>query len=263
MCRLFETIRIENGRPMNLEWHEERMIRSGLMMDAGCRMQDAGCEMQDARCGMQDAGCGMRDAGCGMQDAGCRMRDAGCGMQDAGCRMRDAGQVSPGTWQVSRDWLDELISVPENMKEGIGKCNIIYDKEIIEIKFELYVKRPVRSLKLVHASGLDYHLKYCDRSVLETLLAKRGDCDDVIIVNDGLITDTSFSNLVFFDGESWFTPARPLLEGTCRARLLSEKKIILADIRPSDLTRYQGCKLINAMREPEGEEIIRNEGMKE
>ena len=207
MCRLFETIRIEDGRPMNLVWHEERMLRSGLM------------------------------------------RDAGCGMEDAG--------------YVSRNWLKELISVPENMNEGIVKCNIIYDKEIIEIKFGQYVRRPVRSLKLIHARGLDYHLKYFDRSVLDTLFAERGDCDDVIIVNDGLITDTSFSNLIFFNGESWYTPARPLLEGTCRARLLSEKRIIAVDIRPSDLTRYQGCKLINAMRMPEEEEIIRNEGMKD
>ena len=182
--------------------------------------------------------------------------------RDAGCGMQDAGKVSRTTCQVTRNWLQGLISVPENMKEGTVKCNIIYDKEIIEIKFELYVKRPVRSLKLVHASGLDYHLKYHDRSVLEALYAQRGDCDDVIIVNDGMITDTSFSNLVFFDGESWHTPATPLLEGTCRARLLSERKIILADIRPSDLTRYQGCKLINAMLDLDEVEMVGMEMIK-
>ena len=217
MCRLFETIRIDDGKPQNLGWHEDRMRRSGFMMDAGCRP-------------------------------------------------RVTFHVSRGTWDVSHttyhvslDWLEELIKVPSNLRQGIVKCNIIYDKKIVEVKFEQYFKRPVRSLKLVHASGLDYHLKYHDRRSLETLFAQRGECDDVIIVNDGLITDTSFSNLVFFDGEIWHTPAHTLLEGTSRARLLSEKRIIETDIRPPDLERYQGCKLINAMRMPDEEEMIRIE----
>lgn len=210
MCRLFETIRIEDGKPQNLGWHAARMRRSGFVLDAG--------------------------------------------------------HVSRGTWDVgrvtchvSRDWLEELIHVPENIRMGIVRCNVVYEKEIIEITYKPYVKRPVRSLKLVHASGLDYHLKCHDRSVLDALFTLRGDCDDIMIVKDGLITDTSFSNLVFFDGESWHTPAHPLLEGTCRARLLSEKRIIATDIRPSDLGRYHGCKLINAMRMPDEEEMIRVE----
>ena len=28
MCQLFETIRVENGVPLHLKWHEERMNRS-------------------------------------------------------------------------------------------------------------------------------------------------------------------------------------------------------------------------------------------
>lgn len=64
------------------------------------------------------------------------------------------------------------------------------------------------------------------------------------------------SNLIFFDGRDWVTPANPLLKGTCRNRLLAEGSITGREIAPGDLVNYLGCKLINAMREPEEEELI-------
>jgi 4-amino-4-deoxychorismate lyase len=143
---------------------------------------------------------------------------------------------------------------------------VVYGKEIIEISYKRYDKRPIRSLRLVSNDSLDYHVKYFDRAGLEALFAMRGDCDEIIIVKDGLITDTSISNLIFYNGVKWYTPAYPLLKGTCRDRLIFEGKIIPVDIRPEDLQKYQGCKLINAMREMEEEEMIpigRIEGMKE
>ena len=139
------------------------------------------------------------------------------------------------------------------MQAGIVKCKVIYEKEIVEISFKPYIKRPVLSLKLVYDDTLEYHVKYLDRTSLDALFALRGDCDDIIIVKGGLITDTSISNLIFFDGSDWITPAHPLLEGTCRARLITEGKVLLRDITQAQLGQYQGCKLINAMREPEEE----------
>ena len=206
MCRLFETIRIENGQPLHLRWHEERMRKPGLMI-------------RDPRAGNLEPGIGLR--------------------------LLDSGL-----------WLKSIIKVPENMQTGIVKCNVIYGQEILEISFRPNIKRPVRSLKLVYTESFDYHLKYSDRTGLEELFARRGLCDDIIIVNGGLITDSSISNLVFYDGSMWYTPAHPLLEGTCRARLIAQGKIIPLDIRPEDLHHYRGCKLINAMREPQEEEIV-------
>ena len=238
MCRLFETIRIEEGKPQNLGWHAARMRRSGLIMDAGCRMQDERCTMYDVRCTMYDVRCTMYDVRCTMYDVRCTMYE------------------SRATYHVSGDWLEELIHVPENMKEGIVKCNVVYEKKILEISYQQYLKRPVRSLKLVYADTLDYHVKYLDRTALDALFALRGDCDDIIIVKDGLITDTSISNLIFYDGAQWFTPANPLLEGTCRARLIAEGMVLVRDIKPDELGQYQGCKLINAMREPEEDDVV-------
>jgi 4-amino-4-deoxychorismate lyase len=76
------------------------------------------------------------------------------------------------------------------------------------------------------------------------------------MVQNGLITDTSISNLIFFDGKEWFTPANPILQGTCRDRLMAEGRLIAKEIRIDDLDLFIGCKLINAMRDPEEEWLI-------
>jgi 4-amino-4-deoxychorismate lyase len=152
--------------------------------------------------------------------------------------------------------LQGRIRIPGEFVAGNVSCNVFYGREIEKISFRFYEKRPVRSLKLVGYDTVDYHVKYSDRSLLETLFAKRGDCDDIIIVKNGMITDTSMSNLIFFDGKNWFTPAQPLLKGTCRDRLLAEGTIREREIRPEDLGDFLAAKLINAMREPEEEEMI-------
>ena len=152
--------------------------------------------------------------------------------------------------------LRELIRVPAEFRTGLVRCNVYYGPEIESVTFKFYDKKPIRSLRLVKSDTIDYPVKYFDRSLLESLFAMRGNCDDIIIIKNGLVTDTSMSNLIFFEGINWMTPAKPLLEGTCRERLLSEGRIAEASIRPEDLYHYTGVKLINAMRDPDEEEMI-------
>ncbi len=95
--------------------------------------------------------------------------------------------------------------------------------------------------------SIDYHFKYADRTPLLQLLELRGACDDVLIVRHGEITDTSYSNILLFDGTRYVTPRASLLNGTKRRRLLEEGRIEEAAIRPSDLPRFQTLHLINAM----------------
>ena len=107
----------------------------------------------------------------------------------------------------------------------------------------------LKSLKLVAIDHLDYTLKYSNREKLEALFAQRGKCDDVLIVRKGRITDSSYANVVFYDGEDWWTPDLPLLEGTCRARLLDQGDIKEAPLMVEDLKKFLGLKLINALRD--------------
>lgn len=107
--------------------------------------------------------------------------------------------------------------------------------------------REIRSLKLVEDNEIDYSFKSTDRAPLNRLTARKGDCDEVLIVKKGLLTDTSFTNVAVFDGERWLTPRHPLLLGTKRASLLERQVIKEADISVETLMNAQKVSLINAM----------------
>jgi 4-amino-4-deoxychorismate lyase len=144
-------------------------------------------------------------------------------------------------------YLENLLVVPSNCRTGMFKCKVSYSSSINEIEIIPYQKRSIGSLRLVEDNTISYDYKYSDRSHLLKLMAKRGDCDEILIVKNGYITDTSFSNIVFFDGDKWVTPARPLLRGTMRESLLNNDLIEEADILVDDLKKYTVARLINAM----------------
>lgn len=147
-------------------------------------------------------------------------------------------------WSIKFD----SIEIPDQYRKGVVKCRVIYDRTIQEITFEPYTPRIIHTLRLVDADPhLDYHLKYADRQHLQELRAQRQSADEIIIVRNGAITDTSYSNLVFFDGQNYITPDTYLLNGTCRQRLLHEGRIRAEHLTPDDLSRFKYAILINAM----------------
>lgn len=137
--------------------------------------------------------------------------------------------------------------IPEDKRRGCVKCRYLYDLHKGKIEFADYTPRQIHSLRLVEDNRIDYHLKYADRKALENLRAKRGSCDDILIVKNGEITDTSYSNVVLFDGTRFVIPRSYLLNGTRRRQLLSAGIATEAPITPADLTGFQCLYLINAM----------------
>jgi 4-amino-4-deoxychorismate lyase len=142
--------------------------------------------------------------------------------------------------------------IPAEMRRGIVKCRIEYGRGVSDISFTSYVPRDIRTLKLIDSPpGCDYHLKYADRGWIGELAAMRGDCDDILIIKDGLPTDTSYTNIMLQAGETFHTPDSCLLPGTMRARLIEcgmakIRHIALSDLFSSD-SPYTHIRLINAM----------------
>lgn len=132
-------------------------------------------------------------------------------------------------------------------KKGLFKCRILYGLQIESIEFHPYVLRPTKSLKLVDDDNIEYHFKYSDRKKIDELYRLRGECDDVLIVRQGLITDTSYANIVLKKGDQWITPATPLLAGTMRSFLLEKKTLVEEEIKSKDLRNFVSFKLINAL----------------
>ncbi len=143
--------------------------------------------------------------------------------------------------------LAKSILLPNTLTNDTYKCRIVYDVEkIIFIDLSLYTPLVIKSLAFVEDNEISYSSKYQRRVDLERLKQKT-DADEIIIVKNGWVTDTSYSNLVFWDGKQWHTPTTYLLNGTMRQRLLHEGKIIESPIRPSDVANFKSLKLINAM----------------
>lgn len=142
--------------------------------------------------------------------------------------------------------LQRVISVPDKFRQGVVKCKVTYAESTAEVTFTPYTPREIRTLQLVVCDEVDYSHKYANRASLDELKA-RASADEIIIVKNGFITDTSFSNLVFFDGKEWITPTTPLLQGTMRQFLLEQNIIKEKSIRVTDLQRFSSLKLINAM----------------
>jgi 4-amino-4-deoxychorismate lyase len=141
-----------------------------------------------------------------------------------------------------------VINIPLKCRQGHFRCRVDYDRQIREISFAPYQVKEITSLQLIEDNTIDYRHKFADRRQPDQLYALRGSCDDVLIVKNGLITDTTYANVILWDGRQWFTPSEPLLPGTCRARLIHEGMISEAKIKASELHLYKELKLINAMR---------------
>lgn len=147
--------------------------------------------------------------------------------------------------------LDNMTPIPD---VGLYKCRLIYSREIKKVELEVYVPRKVNSLKIVEGgSAIDYHLKNADRSILVELASAKEDSDEVIILRDGLITDTSYTNLLFRSNKGkLYTPSKPLLRGVMLQSLLNmseaiEQDLTLADIKPGNPLGLTEAIMINAM----------------
>jgi 4-amino-4-deoxychorismate lyase len=149
--------------------------------------------------------------------------------------------------EASKPNLAGAIVIPEDCKSGLFKVRVLYRNHIEKVEIEPYVFRKIESLKVLHHESVDYHLKYTDRQILQELYAQRGDCDDVIIVKDGFVSDSFAANLLFFDGTKWFTPTTPLLKGTKRQFLLDQGIISEKEIREEDIRSFQKVGLVNAL----------------
>lgn len=150
-------------------------------------------------------------------------------------------------WQgSSRLQLEDYINTVQNV--GIFKARVVYGETgIEEVDYSAYNIRCVQSLAIIQSDTIDYTYKSTDRMALNDLFARRGTCDDILIVKQGLLTDTSIANIALYDGNYWYTPKQPLLKGTKRAQLLDKGILREKEIRLEDLSSYSIIRLFNAM----------------
>jgi len=169
-----------------------------------------------------------------------------CNLEYHNRRFNDARQRLFGRTDILD--LGDLIEIPAKLDNGIYKCRLIYDDRIHSIEFFLHTPRIIRSLKLVRSDEIDYSFKYSNRKSLELLLDQKDGSDDIIIIKNGFITDTSFSNILFQEaGGRWITPNTPLLNGTMRQYLLDTGLIRAVQVKQEDIVQFERARLVNCM----------------
>ena len=143
--------------------------------------------------------------------------------------------------------LRKHIRVPSNFRKGLVKCRILYGEELDGLTYTAYQTKNIKSLKLVHDNSINYEYKFLDRDHINELYTQREDCDDIIIVKDGMLTDCSYSNLALLKKGKWYTPTTCLLQGTRRQQLIDQGRLIERPIFVEDINQYESISLVNAM----------------
>lgn len=143
--------------------------------------------------------------------------------------------------------LSEILPDPPK-KEAFFRCRLTYDLNQYQIEFIRYEFKEIKSLQCLIDDTIEYTYKRTDRTHLDTILAKKGSCDEVLIIKDGFITDLSVANILFKEGHRIVTPIKPLLLGTALCRMIDEGIVYPTEIKIDDLKRYSGWQPINALR---------------
>lgn len=134
------------------------------------------------------------------------------------------------------------------ISEELLRCKLIYDENgVVDVLYFPYKKREIKSFKIIFDNEIEYSKKYLNRAKLDELYEKKDDCDEVIIIKNEIVTDTTIANIAIFYENSWITSKNCLLGGTTRARLLEEKKLLEKDITLDMLKNASKVALMNAM----------------
>jgi 4-amino-4-deoxychorismate lyase len=143
--------------------------------------------------------------------------------------------------------LEKILSAQDFPAEGIIKCRIVFDAELREIEWYPYKKRKIIRLDQADIGDFLYKHKYLERDAIDKIRQGAGEGDEFILTREGMITDTTFSNVALYDGQQWYTPEKPLLYGVRREKLLDEGRLITDNIHIDKLYNYHKISFINAM----------------
>ena len=131
--------------------------------------------------------------------------------------------------------------------EGLYKLRISYDLNgNHQSACNAYQYKQILNFALVDIMGQGYDYKFSNRDWINEALIQ-SDKDEIVMHDGGLIKDCSYTNIVFYDGVNWYTPATPLLEGTQRAKLIEAGVIQPKALYVQDIPNFKKFKCINAM----------------
>lgn len=135
----------------------------------------------------------------------------------------------------------------EHNDDGLYKLRIVYDLDkVYKTQLIPYAFPQINSFQLVENNTLDYSFKFEDRTAFAKM-KNTAKSEEIIIVKNNHITDSSYANLLFLKGKQWFTPSTFLLNGVQRQHLLKTKKIKETEITLQNIKEFSHFQIINAL----------------
>ena len=145
--------------------------------------------------------------------------------------------------------LEKIVKNLEIDEDGFFKLRIVYNlNRNYKTQLIPYAIAEIENFQLVENNTYDYAFKFEDRKEFEKMKTK-AKCEEIIIVKNNYITDTSYTNLLFLKDEIWYTPTTYLLNGVMRQHLLKENKIKETEITLQNIKEYSHFQLINSMND--------------
>ena len=149
--------------------------------------------------------------------------------------------------------LDKIIARNPPPISGLYKLRVEYDEKTFEMEYIPYSTPQFHSYRLaIIPSDFDYRFKYADRALFDLITRETEPGMLPILVRDGMITDSTFTNLVFRKGDTLFTPITPLLKGVQISKLIDDGSVKPSIIAQADIKLYDEIIPTNAMN-PLGE----------
>ena len=146
----------------------------------------------------------------------------------------------------------DLAKIIKDLKideDGFFKLRIVYDlNRNYKTQLIPYAVAEIDSFQLVENNTYDYAFKFEDRKEFERMKTK-AKTEEIIIVKNNCITDTSYTNLLFLKDEKWYTPSTYSLNGVMRQHLLATSKIKETEITLQNIKEFTHFQLINSMND--------------
>lgn len=139
------------------------------------------------------------------------------------------------------------IVIPNEYQQGIFRCRIDYNINKYEMQISPYTPRKIEQFQCVHVENFDYSFKFTDRKRLDSFKNLQKTNQEILIINNGKVSDCTIGNLLFLKNSRWYSPKDYLLKGTQLAYLLEQSLVELVTINTKDLLEYEAVMMINAL----------------
>lgn len=141
--------------------------------------------------------------------------------------------------------LSKVLNPPQHQH---CRIKLSYYHDTFNVEYFKYTPKTIHTIKCITIdSSFDYSYKYLNRDYFHKLQQQNRPFDELLLIQNGYITDTLIANVAFYKEGKWFTPKKPLLAGTTRSRLIKDKFLIPINITQEDITDFTSFAVMNAM----------------